>query len=75
MWSREAPVQSQFYSVFTPVFPKVLFQSNQIRLSLSQLERNLFSEIEAVELIGSVINLDIPKKSLTEDITSLLHNS
>jgi hypothetical protein len=68
-------MQSQFYSIFTPVFPKVLFQSNQIKLFLSQLDRNLFSEIEAVELIGSIINLDIPKKSLTEDITSLLKNS
>jgi hypothetical protein len=68
-------MQSQFYSIFTPVFPKVLFQSNQIKLFLSQLDRNLFSEIEAVELIGSIINLDIPKKSLTEDINSLLKNS
>jgi len=75
LWSRETPTLAQFYNIFSPSFPKTLFQSNRIRLSITQTNRNIFTEIEAVELIGSVINLEIPPQSLTNDITNLLRNS
>lgn len=74
IWSREAPVLTQFYNIFSPEFPSTTFQSNQIRLTVNQSERNLFAEIEAVELVGRMINLEIPNKSLTHDIFNLFNN-
>ena len=75
LWGRESPSVAQFYNVFSPSFSKTRFQSNRIRLTITQTNRNLFAEIEAVELLGSVINLEVPQKSLTDDITNLLRNS
>jgi hypothetical protein len=74
LWSSETTSVKTSYDVFTPTFAPTDFSSNQIRLTLTQAGRDLFSEIDAVEIVGSLVNFTIPKKTLSNDMSQMLKN-
>lgn len=60
------------YNIFCPDFKCTLFMSNRIRLTLTLQNRNVFSQIEAVELVGSLFSIEIPKNNLSIDMSKIL---
>lgn len=62
---------ANYYLIFEPQFDTTSFKTNQIRLTLTLEGRALFCEIEAVELVGSLINVAVPKTRLATDLSRM----
>lgn len=75
LWSKENASLILNYNIFSPEFKPINFLSNQIRLSLTQTGRGVFAEIDAVELVGSVIDLALPESDLSNDMFRLLYDN
>lgn len=71
LWSTDQVQHFSHYSIFEPAFKTSTFKAKQIRVSLTFEGRNLFSEIEAVELIGSLINIEPPVACLAADLAKM----
>ena len=71
LWSAVSPATTTQYNIFQPQFSITNFKSNQIRLTITQANRNLFSEIEAIELLGSLLEIGTPSKSIVADVAGL----
>jgi hypothetical protein len=74
LWSTDMPNILQHYNIFLPEFNPTRFQTNQIRITLTQEGRGAFSEIEAVALIGTLINLSICESTISLDLCELLNS-
>ena len=76
LWCRQRPQLITQHTIFKPKFTKSRVRSNQYRLTfrylLSQTES---SEIEAVELTGTLMNIHATDKQLSDDIPKLLYDS
>ena len=76
LWSSQTTESLvQTYNIFSPQFECSKFRSNQIRITLNQNSRSVFSELDAVELIGLLVDIEIPKTSLSSDMIRLLNDS
>lgn len=65
-----------YYLIFEPQFEMTSFKSNQIRVTLALESRAaLFCEIEAVELVGFLINVTVPKNKLAIDLSHMFLES
>lgn len=60
-----------FYLIFEPEFEIAAFKSNQIRVSLTLEGRDMFSEIEAVEIVGTIMNITLPRSKLALDLGNM----
>jgi hypothetical protein len=75
VWStNNPPVIKNHYDIFTPKFDPIDFSTNQIRIHLTLENRDEFTEIEAVEILGTIVNYHIPKKTLSYDMSEMLKN-
>jgi len=72
IWSREAPENHTQYRIFCPQFEKSSFRTNQLRLTLRFTAANYFSELDAVELIGTISNISIPQETIISDFSKLI---
>jgi hypothetical protein len=72
LWSSEVATVRNTYEIFSPPLAPIDFSSNQIRLTMTLLGRDVFSEIDAVELVGSLVKFAIPKKTLSNDMSEML---
>jgi hypothetical protein len=76
IWSCNEPTTITAYNIFTPeLSPVPLFATSQLRLTLNFENRNLFSELEAVELIGVLINLEPAERTLSVDLLKMLDDA
>lgn len=74
LWSTDSPTLVQYYNIFSPDIVPTSFQTNQLRISLTLENRGLFSEIEAVELLGVLVNIEAPVRTLDIDLMKMLKN-
>ena len=77
LWSSEKPCDVFAYRIFAPElrvdWADAPFRSDRIRLTLSQHERSLFAEIEAVELVGAVLDTDVCAASIGRHLLDMLN--
>jgi hypothetical protein len=73
LWNTNETSIKSSYDIFSPRLNRTNFLTNRIRLTLTLEDRGVFAELEAVELVGTLINLEIPKISLSIDFSQMLN--
>jgi hypothetical protein len=72
LWSRDQPEHKNHYHIFSPHFQKCLVRTNRFKITFGCTAANYFSELDAIELIGTLTNLIVCEKTLSFDMPRLL---
>ena len=75
VWRSDVTRAHDHYNVFSPAFAPTLFVSSRVRLTLSLSNRQRFPEIEAVQLVGASLDVDVPAPSIEQDMAQLMRNN
>ena len=76
LWYRQRPQLISQYRIFNPKFLKSRFRSNQYRITFGYLaSQTELSEIDAIELVGTLTNINASDKQLVDDIPKLLFDT